>query len=176
MFINTIMIPSNKKSPNDEIDDPFSNSIDPVVAPAVVVPVDISSVIYDIGKFSIDNIDEFTNEIKLKNRCVKFEIAFSRILSTIKNIDSNDKLEKVFKLVVQSLEDYIYTPDNAKCNKMKHDLAIKLLNPLVNNEKICNDILNMTLKNIKKTSTWRRCKNTIIRTFFFVLKMLQPAK
>jgi len=138
---------------------------------------DFKDIINDLSKYSTDGAD-FISEMKLNAKCAKFEKAFEKILLTIKNINPDDKqqLETIFKIVIQGVEDYIFHPDKNKRNKLKHDVAIKLLKPFIgNDEKLCEHVINMTLKTITKTSLYRRYKKKAIRAFFFVLKMFSKA-
>lgn len=175
------MIPMQKK--NSTVPSSNSNSLvlgeEDVKSDGKSISIDhddLNNVINDLNKFS--DSGDFIDEIKLKTKCEKYEKAFQKILATIKNIDCENKenIELIFKIVTQSVEDYIYHPDKEKCNKMKNDIALKLLKPFVNdNEKLCKTIIDMTLKTITKTSFFRRFKKRAIKYFFLVLKIFSKA-
>ena len=128
----------------------------------------------ELNKFSNSkSLNGVKTEIKLKSKIEKYENTFTKILSTIEDINDPDKLENVFKVVLQSIEDYIYCEDKEKCNQIKHDLAIKLLKGLVDDDvNLCEQIMKMSLKNVKKSTFLRRNRLKIQRLIFFVLKML----
>ena len=141
----------------------------------VVEKIDYKQTIEDIGTFTqSSSMNSMIDEMKIKGKVEKYEETFVKILSTIVNIDDKDKLENVFKTVLQSIEDYIYCKDKDKCNKMKHDLAIRLLKQFVkNDEGVCEQIIKMSLKTIKKSTLWRRNKKRCMKLLFFLSKMLQ---
>ena len=135
---------------------------------------DYKSTMKDIQYFSKQSqMSNIIEDILLEKKKNKFIDKISTVLQTIQKLNLKDEkqLQNLFLFVLQSAEDYIYTPNTEKCTLVKNNVCIELLKQFVKNDiKLCQQIIAIVESKIKKSTLLRRNKKRLIRCFFFFLE------
>jgi len=97
------------------------------------------------------------------------------VIDKVRTIDLNDVnvIKLLFLFVLQSASDYFYLPNNKECEDVKIKCCVELLKPLVkNDEKLCKQIIDLVICNVKKSTFYRRNKRCIGKIFFSLYRRL----
>ena len=129
---------------------------------------DLREAVADINHFSSSSSSKsLSTDLCLEKRKNKFCVKMQSVLDKIQRLNINeDQLEAVFVLVLQSAEDYLYCKDKLKCEAMKHDICIKLLQQFTKDDPVlCKQLIKFVQHRIKLTTAWRRNKKAV-KVFF----------
>ncbi len=131
--------------------------------PLVEDELDETKVLQDIEFFCQSScIGDIKNKLKLQRKVTKFTKKMTVILKAIKA----ESLEKKFRIVMQSAEDYLQTD-----NDLKQELCIKLLKHVLNDDaKLTLELVLMFAHTIKKTSFLRRNRKRLAKYACFFCK------
>lgn len=148
---------------------------------AEITHEDLKVVIKDLNYFSSSSVvKDIKDNFEMKKKEDKFTKKIEVVLNSLSNLNLDDdkQLHAVFLFVLQSAEDYFYMKrQNQKMDEMKKQIAVKLLKRFVkNDEKLCNQIINIVAEKVKKTSFYRRNKKLFQKLFFLVLNIASQGK
>lgn len=141
--------------------------------------INYDDILNDINKFSNSKSTKNINKkLKMAKKIDKFNNKMNVILTKINTMfESTDKIQEIFKFVLQSCEDYLYfsTLTKEQMDELKYNICNKLLINFINDDNIRKEFIKITMKHIKPSTIFRRNKKSIQRTFFFVSKILLKA-
>ena len=145
-----------------------------LTTPQNLEPQNYKEMLKDINVFNKSStMNTIKSDLIMRKKLSKFEAKMAPVLATIQKIDNEDYLNQLFVFVLQSAEDYLYLPNKEKCNAIKKEICMQLLKPFVKDEVVRNQIIKICLKNIKKSTLFRRNRKLLQNFFLGLVKMLQ---
>lgn len=141
--------------------------------------INYDDILADINKFSNSKTTKNINKkLKMAKKIDKFNNKMNVILTKINSMfESTDKIQEIFKFVLQACEDYLYfsTLKKEELDDLKYTTCDKLLKQFITDDSIRKEFIKMSMKNIKSSTIFRRNKKQMQRAFFFVSKILLKA-
>lgn len=141
--------------------------------------INYDEIMEDINKFSSSKtVKSINNKLKMAKKINKFNSKMKNILIKVNNVfQTDDKIQEIFKFVLQASEDYLYFSDLTKDESynLKYEISDKLLKQFINDDNIRKEFIKMSMKNIKPATFYRRNKKQIQRVFFLLFQTLVRA-
>ena len=113
------------------------------------------------------------SDLQLQYKTEKFSKKMSTVLQSIKQIQTEQDIKLVFKLVLQAANDYLHHPDKNKLEIIKAGICESLLKPYMNgDENLTKQVIQMVMPLVKSSTFYRRNKKYIgkglTKLFFFL--------
>ena len=130
---------------------------------------DVKDVMKDLGMFKSGRLSGLKDDLNQLKTTLKLEEKLGKLVQlTANHLEKSD----VMLVVLQIVEDTIYSVDKDTMNKKKLDVAKKVLMPMMGlDEKSLGVMIGLACKQLKKTTFWRRNKHRLMRLLsFFCVK------
>lgn len=163
---NPFIRPMKAIKPQSGVVDVVDPPIEAVVPNADII--DEKAILKDMCYFNNSSHSKHIKEVlRLQKKIKKFESKIAVVLKAT----SERPLGDVISFVLQSAEDYLVSELATK--EVKMDVCVRLLTQYIGNDvELCDDVIQIAMRNIKPSTMYRRNKKHLYKVGSFFLSKL----